>query len=237
MAGRQPLMWRNVSMSLPVLESDLPLQRHQLVRLGSDAWHAMLASRPELTNEPWVPGWVDRGWPLVVRRPMPGEGDGVPLGLPLPPSVGKRRVAVLAQAGDILSVTPPVALADVVDFAPDSWRASLRMLIRTAEQYRVQVRVFGSLAWQGLTGLAYVGPDSDLDLLWTLPSRERLHALMARVAAIESGAPMRMDGELVRDDGAGVNWRELASGASEVVLKTATDVALCSVDDFVGVPA
>jgi len=37
---------------------------------------------------------------------------------------------------------------------------------------------------------------------------------------------MRLDGELVRDDGAGVNWRELHSGARELLVKTTDGVAL-----------
>jgi phosphoribosyl-dephospho-CoA transferase len=37
---------------------------------------------------------------------------------------------------------------------------------------------------------------------------------------------MRLDGELVRDDGAGVNWRELHAGVGEVLLKTSSGVTL-----------
>jgi phosphoribosyl-dephospho-CoA transferase len=48
---------------------------------------------------------------------------------------------------------------------------------------------------------------------------------------------MRLDGEVLRADGAGVNWRELRSGRAEVALKTATEVALCSRSAFIGAAA
>ena len=37
---------------------------------------------------------------------------------------------------------------------------------------------------------------------------------------------MRLDGELVRDDGAAVNWREFHAGAREILVKTVGGVAL-----------
>ncbi len=36
---------------------------------------------------------------------------------------------------------------------------------------------------------------------------------------IASTAPMKIDGELVRDDGSAVHWRELFDGAPEVLVK------------------
>ena len=51
-------------------------------------------------------------------------------------------------------------------------------------------------------------------------------ASTADLAAIEAAAPMRLDGELVRDDGAAVNWREFHAGAREILVKTIDGVAL-----------
>jgi len=218
-----------------VLASEQRLPRHQLVRIVPAAWDALLASRRDLAGEPLLTGWASQGWPLIVRRSLPDEhGAGLPLGLPLPPSAGKRRIALWAQPEDIASIAPLPCLADAVEAAPQAWRPCLQELLALTQQHGVQLRVFGSLAWQQLTGLTYLGPGSDLDLVWTLPRRERIGQLVAGLAEIESRAPMRLDGELVRADGAGVNWRELHAGAQELALKTATDVVLCSVDDLVG---
>ena len=43
---------------------------------------------------------------------------------------------------------------------------------------------------------------------------------------------MRLDGELIRDDGAAVNWRELHTGAREILVKTLGGVALLDASHF-----
>ena len=224
-------------MNLHALQSDPLLQRHRLVRVRPAAWNTWLAARSDLANEPLLPGWVDRGWPLIVRRPTPGDGDDVPLGLPLPPSAGKRRIAVQMAADDIIATTPLPTLAKCIDTAPPAWQPSLRQLANHAKAYGVEARVFGSLAWQRLTGLTYLSQGSDLDIVWTLPDRNRISWFLSDLADIDAHAPVRIDGELMRADGAGVNWRELHSGVPELILKTATDVILCPRVSFIGIPS
>lgn len=224
-------------MSLPARPSEPGLPRHQLVRVAPHAWAALMASREDLAGEPLLDGWAQRGWPLVVRRRMPGETGWPPsclaVGLPLPPSAGKRRIALRVQREDVASASPLPDLHELIDSAPAHWRASLHALLAAGERHGVHTRVFGSLAWQWLTGLHYLGPNSDIDLAWTLPRRDRLDSFLAEVAAIESEAPMRLDGELLRADGAGVNWRELHAGADDLLLKTAAEPLLCSREAFV----
>jgi phosphoribosyl-dephospho-CoA transferase len=93
--------------------------------------------------------------------------------------------------------------------------------------------VFGSLAWRTLTGLDYLTGRSDLDLLLDVRRETDLDRLAADVAAIEADAPMRLDGELMRDDGAAVNWREFHSGAGEVLVKSINGVGLLDRDLFI----
>ena len=99
--------------------------------------------------------------------------------------------------------------------APVAWLASIDRLLGLD----ARVRVYGSLAWQHLTGLAYLTDSSDLDLLWLRQDADTTIKLLAGVSAIDDGAPMRIDGELVAADGTAVNWRELRSGAAEVIGK------------------
>ena len=220
-------------MDLPVA-FDLRLQRHQLIRLFPSAWERLLTSQHGLVAELWLKKWADYHWPLIVRRPLPKETGGVSLGLPLPPSAGKQRIALQVRRADIASVAPLPSLLDVIRVTPQAWRSSLRQLAQLERLYHVRCGVFGSVAWQRLTGLDYLGPDSDLDVVWSLPHRTQMTEFLTRLAEIDSHAPMRIDGELIREDGAGVNWRELHSGASELALKSWTGVRPCSVAAFVG---
>ena len=84
-----------------------------------------------------------------------------------------------------------------------------------------------------LTELDYLTADSDLDLLLPFSGQCNLAQLTADIAIIEAAAPMRLDGELVRDDGAGVNWRELHAGAREVLVKAIRGVVLLDANHFI----
>ncbi|WP_122822031.1 malonate decarboxylase holo-[acyl-carrier-protein] synthase, partial [Burkholderia pseudomallei] len=241
---------------------------------------------------------------------------GVPLGLPLPPSAGKRRVALAAAREQIDSACALPTLADVGRQAPPAWRPTLARLRALADAHRVDCRVFGSLAWQTLTGLRYLSDESDLDVLlmpggasssaslfrfsssfassfasvsvpppspsvsipqssraWPVPAlagasaaavtgaeasapmtaqmeasasrlsrwpgsssmpsrRDAIAPFLAALAEIDADAPMRIDGELLCADGAGVNWRELHAGGRAVAMKTATGVELVAPRTF-----
>ncbi|QVN19630.1 malonate decarboxylase holo-[acyl-carrier-protein] synthase [Burkholderia pyrrocinia] len=216
--------------------AELPLRRHTLVTLTTAGWGAAFARDPALAADPLVRAWAERGWPLIVRRASPDEAAAgrVPLGLPLPPAAGKRRIALNVAADALATVGPLPALADVLAAAPDAWHAPLRELDALGARCGVQGRVFGSLAWQALTGERYLGPSSDLDIVFPLPDAASLASLLDGLAAIDARAPMRIDGELLRDDGAGVNWRELQARLPEVAVKTAIAVELMPASAFTG---
>jgi phosphoribosyl-dephospho-CoA transferase len=193
------------------------------------AWAAALAARPDLAGAPHVADWARRGWPVILRRRNPGEAEGhVPAGLPLPPADGKRRIG-LALPVRAVRPRPPVTLAQAITTAPAGWRPTLAALDALARHHRIAPRVFGSLLWQHLTGLAYLSDASDLDLLWPVagPVDRRL---LDALAALEAQAPMRLDGEITLPDGRGVNWRELhaAAPSDTVLVKHRDGLALCA---------
>ncbi len=203
-----------------------PPRRHDLVFVSPGGWRAVLAARGDLAEDRLVAPWVDRGWPLIGRRATPGEAHGVALGLPLPPFAGKRRLSFLMQPGDIVSTGPPPALRFVGRAAPPAWRPTLNALEELVSRHSMEARVFGGLAWRMLTGLDYLTDRSDLDLLLQVHGDTDLPRLTAGMAEIEAAAPMRLDGELVRDDGAAVNWREWHAGAREILVKSVSGVVL-----------
>jgi len=213
------------------------MRRHQLVFAHRAAWDSLVQSRDDLAGDSLVRDWVRNGWPLIMRRRLPGEIDGLSLGLPLPPSAGKRRIAVRLHHEEIASTRPLPELTEVLRGAPVQWRPFLGELAGIARTYGVRAGVFGSLGWQWLTGLNYLGPRSDVDIAWSLPSRDRIDQLLEDLAELDSRSPVRLDGEFVREDGAGVNWRELRAGTAEVALKTASDVIPYSRAAFLGAAA
>jgi phosphoribosyl-dephospho-CoA transferase len=210
----------------PCKPSNRPAERHDLVYVSPQGWRATLAARLDLADDSLVARWSDEGWPMIRRRATLGEPTGVAVGLPLPPSAGKKRLSFLLQPDDIISIARPPLLNCASGSAPHAWRPTLDRLGELAVRHSVEARVFGSLAWRTLTGLDYLTDRSDLDLLLDVRRETDLDRLAADLAAIEADAPMRLDGELMRDDGTAVNWRELHAGAAEVLVKSLTGAGL-----------
>jgi phosphoribosyl-dephospho-CoA transferase len=211
------------------------MRRHDFVYVCPVAWRSLVESRDDLAVEPVAFRWADCGWPLISRRALPGE-LGLALGLPLPPSAGKRRLSVMMQATDIIAIASPPSLSSARDAAPRCWRPAMDRLCALADDRAIEVRVFGSLAWQSLTRLDYITETSDLDLLLHLDCGSDVASITSSLAEIESTAPMRIDGEVVRRDGTAANWRELHAGAREVLVKTVSGVALLERSRFLAGP-
>lgn len=145
----------------------------------------------------------------------------IAVGLALPPAQGRRRIALSVSEHDIVRCTPPLLLGDALTHAPVRWRPALTELDAAARDIDIELRVFGSLAWQALSGLPYLTPQSDIDLLWHAHSHTRLQQGIALLARWEQESGLRADGEVLFGEGSAVSWREwarLESGSDRRVL-------------------
>ena len=173
---------------------------------------ATLSPAPALSSAQatLVERWGYAGWPVIARRRAPGERSGaVPVGVPLPPSLGKVRVALSIPHGVPWASMKGVRLSDARPVAPPAWSGTTDAILDLGLRLQLTPRVFGSLLWQSLTGLTYIEPSSDLDLLWSFPDARALDPLLDGLERIEATAPIRIDGEVLTASG-GVNWREFA---------------------------
>jgi phosphoribosyl-dephospho-CoA transferase len=212
-----------------------PWRRHDLLHVAPDVWASVLTFRPPLADLPQLGQWADRGWPAIVRRC--GEADDrqlVPVGVPLPPSTGKLRVALQIPPDGILQRSRPHLLRAAASAADPSWRSTIDALVAVGARSGVEPVAFGSLLWQHLTGLAYLTPDSDLDVLWPIPTSFDVHSLVCNIAQVQRDASLRIDGEIIFPDGSAVNWRELwnahqAADGATVLAKTMESVRLFDV--------
>src|SRR5690606_38038624 len=89
----------------------------------------------------------------------------IALGLPLPPSLGKKRIALEAEPSLVQAIEPPPLLRDVIDILPTRWQERIETLCANLTPHTASVRVVGSLAWQYLAGTAYLHPQSDIDVV------------------------------------------------------------------------
>lgn len=176
---------------------------------------AAQASDSELHTQ--VAAWLEADRPLVVARQACGvaRSDSIAVGLALSPAQGKRRIALSVAAHDIARYTPPLLLADAIAHAPAAWQPALSELDVAAHHMDIELRVFGSLAWQALSGFQYLTPQSDIDLLWHPQSHTQLQQGIALLVRWEQSSGLRADGEVLFGGSSAVSWREWATLKSD----------------------
>jgi len=208
--------------------------RHDLVRLAP-AWRDGLVAPPEAALRPHVDSWLDRGLPAVARRLDGGAPPGsVALGVALPPSAGRRRASLVARLDAVAAVSPPLRLAAALPSAPPAWQEALRDLDRAAGAIGTSLGLYGSLAWQHLSGEPYLSERSDVDLLVAPRSGAELRAalgLLAERATLESP---RLDGEVLLPGGLGVPWRELLAAPRRILAKSLAHAVLLPLREALG---
>jgi phosphoribosyl-dephospho-CoA transferase len=206
---------------------DTTLVRHQLVWLTDRAW-AQIQTRPwDLQAKALLTHWCVQRLPLVVTRQRgdvePGE---VCLGLPGPTRSDRRKLAINVPVGAIAARGMCPTLAQIAQAT--AWCDAAGNLANALAQIGVQARVYGSYAWQHLTGLTYLHADSDLDLCLEVSQLDQASQVIDLLA--QTQLPMRLDGEVIFPGGHAVAWRELAQlfngKVSRVLIKNRHEVRL-----------
>jgi phosphoribosyl-dephospho-CoA transferase len=204
-------------------------QRHDLFRIDVLRWQALVAMQGEGTRACWLREWRLRDWPVIVRRDdRESSPDSVAVGVPLPPSCGKLRVALHVPQVAVAGRLSPVLLAECRRAAPRRWGTVLDQLEALGDATAIAPGVCGSLLWQHLTGLAYLHDASDIDVLWRVTSAAQARAIAGALPDIEHRTGIRIDGEVLSAHGWGVNWREFGTQAQEMLVKTRSSAQLCS---------
>ena len=196
--------------------------RHARVWLDRATWRSSVLQVDANDVEP-LDRWVAAGRSLVACRRDPAIADACVLGVGLPT---RRRLAVVVQAGAVTRVEPPLRLEAVVDAAPAGWRAALRDLGERGELVSTHFHVYGSLAWQAISGDSHIGPASDIDLLWSATSPRQVDQVVTLLLRWEAETGLRADGEALLPHGGGVSWRECAARPERVLVKEADRVSL-----------
>ncbi|MGJ9416723.1 malonate decarboxylase holo-[acyl-carrier-protein] synthase [Massilia sp. CMS3.1] len=207
--------------------------RHELVWLSARGWERACAAAPPASRAA-IACWGAAGWPAVVtRRPASLEAGQVALGIALPPRPdgSKPRIGVHADAADIVRTHAPMRLGHAIPTAPGPWRTALASLDDEAGRAGLALRVYGSLAFQALTGQPYVSATSDIDLLLHPATPAEYQRALALLARHTQALPL--DGELAFAGGYAVAWKELAAcphGQARVLAKSLHGVSLVTID-------
>jgi phosphoribosyl-dephospho-CoA transferase len=205
--------------------------RHDLAWLTAAGWRQLLADTPSgSAAHAAIARWAAADWPLVARRQDAAAGALLCLGLAAPPdpaSGAKLRLPLQVPAQHIARRSAPLPLAAVAEALPVRWQSPFARLCAACAG--LDLRVFGSLAMQALTGQVYLRAGSDIDLLFRPRSSAELEAGSALLAAFLATLPL--DGEIVFPSGQAVAWKEWVGGAAReerVLVKSPAGVRLAA---------
>jgi phosphoribosyl-dephospho-CoA transferase len=207
------------------------LRRHQLARLSEGGWATILERPWDQQARDCLTHWATHRLPLVVtRQPHDAAAHGsIALGLPAPARWDRRRLALQVPRGAVLCLDEFPSLAEVQAMLPPAARYPTRKLIDRLDTCRATSRVFGSYGWQALSGLDHLRPGSDLDIAVSVDAAAHADDVTHVLQSFDV-TQLRLDGELLFNDGAAVAWREWiewrAGSARAVMVKQLNGVTL-----------
>lgn len=205
------------------------MRRHDLVYLHPDA---AFGTPCAVTGDPfWLAAseWIGRGRPLVAAR-QPDGAAGVLLGLSLPLAQQRKRLSIQVDRSAVAEIRSPLSIEQCWLRLSPGQADVLRRLAARAAACSVRIGVFGSLAWEALSGEDYRHAESDIDLIIDVDTTAQLDAMLLALQLAASQLPCRLDGEIRLPDGSAVAWREFAANRDKpmaaVLVKGPREVAL-----------
>lgn len=198
--------------------------RHTFLRLNHDAAPINVCG-----SQAALRSWLAETPIAIVRSFRDGEDrEAVPVGSALPAARDRARIGYSVAAGAIAEVIGRCPLSETLQVAPETWREKLQCLVDGMTAAGLVPLTYGSLAWQFVTGLPYIRETSDIDVAVKLSNRADLKAALSVLRAADEMRGPRIDGELIWDDEAAVNWRECDGVGAELLVKGPDGAALCA---------
>jgi len=188
------------------------MRRHDLVYLHAGA--AFTTPCAEEGGLLWQAArdWIDQGRPLVAAR-QSGDEAFVLLGWSLPLKYARKRLTIHVEPSAISEVRPPLGITQCLTDQPASVADVLLALDEQIRLSGARLGVFGSLAWEALSGEAYRHADSDFDVISDVSDAVQLETALASLAQARMSLACRLDGELRFPDGNAVAWLELSEAS------------------------
>lgn len=186
-------------------------QRHDLV------WLDPAGHYPDALSH-----WLNNGYPCVIPRQDMVESHQLKVAWSLPRDKSATgRMAVTIDAWQVIrhQPPPPLIILSQLGIAIDS-------LIAEFQQLGIAVGVFGSFAWQYLTGEKYLHDGSDIDLLLPIKTARQLQRLPDLLQSLAEISQRRVDGEIGFPDGRAVAWREWFSASGELLVKSIDNIEI-----------
>ena len=211
------------------------MRRHDLVWLHPSATYTTPCAEPGSVAWQALADWLAAGRPLVAARQTAPAGQ-VLLGLGLPLARGRQRLSIFVEASQIAEVRPPLDVRRCLAGLPAEQASALLVLAGRIEASGARLGIYGSLAWETLSGEAYRHAASDIDLICDVADLSQYEIALGVLHRAVADFPGRLDGELRLPDGRAVAWQEIlalgGAAGKTVLVKGEHDVALQLQADF-----
>ena len=186
------------------------MRRHDFVHLHRDAAFSTHCAATGDADWQAARAWIAAGRPLVAARQLAG-GERLRLGLCLPLARQRKKLAIDVAPEALASVAGPVPVASCVARLPAAHAEILRRLAAAAAACGAGLGVYGSLAWEAVSGESYRHAESDIDLICDVATMAQFATLLAALRQAADALPCRLDGEMRFPGGDAVAWPELAA--------------------------
>lgn len=215
------------------------MHRHDLVYLQpTDAFTLLNTSVPSSVVQA-IDNMIDAKQPFTVCRQSTQQVSKVATSHI--ENHCKYRLALELSAPPKV-VTSPLALEKLIPSLPSTIQNQTQAFISQCHDLSADVHAYGSFANQYFTGLPFVMPTSDLDILIVVHEMDRVSEILVAIevfkqfAMAETG--LRLDGEFRLHEYKDVSFNELihalVSDIPTVVVKTLCDVELQTMDVLLG---
>ena len=205
------------------------MRRHDLVYLRASAEFETPCA--EAGSPFWLAArdWIAQGRPLVAARQQ-ATASSVQLGLTLPLHSERKRLTIKVDRSSIVAVQPPLTITRCLALLPVDSAAVLGELESRINGSNARVGIFGSLAWEALSGETYRHAASDVDIICDVATPAQFKVALAALQQAAAELPCALDGEIRFPDGNAVAWREILANLerpnADVLVKGNEDVCL-----------
>ena len=182
----------------------------------------------------YVKQWIAEGRAFVYPR-QNLRANLMQLGLAFVDGGIKHRAFIQVRHQDVLCGDSPHKLEDILDMFAKTEAEVLRRLVETLNSAGLPIYVFGSVAWEMISGRPYRTAKSDLDLLCDVETLQDLRIVTEAFTSADLNLPFNIDGELRFTNDNCANWREVSAALShhdemEVLVKGETGVFMSTLD-------
>jgi phosphoribosyl-dephospho-CoA transferase len=195
------------------------LRRHSFAWIGYSGIPSPFAEgEMPLNDAVRLRNWLGRGRPVIIRRPCTSEdGQSVYVGLSLPPDPVKRRMAFRLPFSSLANVVEPPLWTECAEaFSKSSEMAD--PILSVVQAAKLPLLTFGSYAWQHFTGLSYVTPNSDIDLIIPINRRQDWRRFRQWMGETQK-TDQRVDLEIMLNGDASFHWREFEAPGRQLLFK------------------